>query len=266
MLNQGRQLHGSLSIELQNNNQKTVITSLQQTSPLHASHALYPKDAEHAFIYLMETSGGMVSGDSSKYYVQLSQDTKATLIQQSATKVYPCKQGETTKQITEVSVSPYSYLRLIPESIILYEDAELTSVTRLELTRDSHLLWGEILASGRKGKGENYHYRFVDINTSIYIDSTLSAYDRFRFSPYNTSYKQLGILDGAAYYATLWAYSPHFNDNVINELALEASLTTNSAVTQVTKNLYCLRWLSDDLIELKRAMKLAADTLETYIL
>lgn len=266
MLSQGKQLHGSLNIKLRNNDQKTIINYLQQTSPLYASHALYPTDINHAFIYLMETSGGMVSGDSSKYYMELDQNTRATFIQQSSTKVYPCKPGETTKQTIEVSAAQNSYVRLIPESIILFEDAELQSVTRLALTGDSHLLWGEILASGRKGRGENYHYRFVDINTSIYIDSVLSAYDRFRFSPSSTSYKQLGILDGAAYYATIWAYSPNFNDTIINKLPLKTTYYANSAVTQVTDNLYCLRWLSDDLIELKKEMKLAADTLETYIL
>ncbi|MFB4166059.1 urease accessory protein UreD [Alteribacillus sp. JSM 102045] len=259
------QLNGQLSLTFSNKKNKTVLSSLHQTPPLRASHALYPNDDCHAVVYLMETSGGMVSGDNNTYHLTVENHANVTLLQQSSAKIYPNKEDEMTSQTMNVHLGSDAFLHMVPDTIIPFEDAYFKNAGHISMKNSSHIIWGEILSSGRRAKGEKYKYRSIDLLTSIYREEKLCVYNRFRFSPKEKSYEQIGILDGFSYYATLWAGSPKLAHFSLENVKLSSAATTQGAITEVETGLFCLRWLSNDLIDVKNQLNRAATTFTEII-
>ncbi|MFB5663635.1 urease accessory protein UreD [Alteribacillus sp. HJP-4] len=250
----GLQLTGELSLTFSRRKNRTFLRSLHQTSPLKASHALYPEEEGHAVVYLMETSGGMVSGDHNSYNIIIEESSRVTLIQQSALKVYPSRNGRCTKQTMKITVENNAFVKLDPDTIIPFENARFQSKTEIQLSSFSHFLWGEILSAGRREKGEHYQYQEIDLLTSISKNGKLCAYDRFRFQPETAGYEEIGLLDGYSYYASVWAASETLDKQQLLEVS-EAVAEANSAVTEVEKGIFCFRWLSNDLVDLKKHIR-----------
>ncbi|WP_054635965.1 urease accessory protein UreD [Thalassobacillus sp. C254] len=250
-------LKGQLTLSFIQKNNKTVLNKVYQHPPLRVSRVLYPESEEEAVVYLVETSGGMVAGDENDFGFRLGENTHVRMIPQSATKVYPEKEGLWSTQRFHVEVGENAFLEYAPESVIPFQDARFLSETRVHMNDSAHLVWGDILAPGRKDKDESFQYKAVDTLFEITKDEELLCFDRFSYSP-SENERQLGLggFDTFVYYATIWAVSPSLHRNSLAEFQslLGTAAKTRGAVTEVEEGAWHFRWLSNDLIELKKEM------------
>lgn len=253
-------LQGELDLRFSRRPGRTILKDAYQSPPLKVSRMLYPESREQAVAYLVETSGGMVSGDTYIYRIYLEEGAQVTLIPQSAVKVYPQTKEQDTLQEFTVDIEKGAVLTLQPDTLIPYKDASFTSRTIVRMMKEASIIWGEILTPGRRERREAWAYKKLDTSFTLWIDEQLQCLDRLRLEPDVRHPHEIGILDGSDYYASFWAAGSAAE--AVEAEAFQSHLSipegTRAAVTKPEYNIIHMRILSSDLIALKKLWQQAA--------
>lgn len=141
---------------------RTVIGSQYTAYPLRLSPILRldNKNRDYAYLYMMNTSPGLLARDKLNIELKLAEDTNVYLTDQAATKVHPMPQLDTVARVNStIQLAANANLELIPEPIILYEDAALEQTTQIELHETATLFLSEIILPGRLARGECNRFR-----------------------------------------------------------------------------------------------------------
>ncbi len=140
---------------------QTVVTHQYTAHPLRLSGVfrLDATDSHRAYLYITNTSPGLLAGDNLGLSLKLEAGASLYLTDQAATKVHPMPITG-TKAITDVkiAVGAGASLELVPEPLILFADAALEQTTRIQLHSDAELFWSEIILPGRLARGECYEF------------------------------------------------------------------------------------------------------------
>lgn len=146
--------------------EKTVFQHRYMAYPLSVSPIFRLEEngttaaSQRAYLYRMNTSPGLLAGDSIRVALQLEAGSQLYLADQSATKVHSMPQKETQATVDyAVEVESNATLEFLPEPLILFADAELIQTTEIILHPTATLSWGEIILPGRLARGEVYEFR-----------------------------------------------------------------------------------------------------------
>ncbi len=140
---------------------QTVVTHQYTAHPLRLSGVfrLDAADSHRAYLYITNTSPGLLAGDNLGLSLKLEAGASLYLTDQAATKVHAMPiMG--TKAITDlkIEVGAGASLEFVPEPLILFADAALEQTTRIQLHSDAELFWSEIILPGRLARGECYEF------------------------------------------------------------------------------------------------------------
>ena len=142
---------------------KTVLTHRYMAYPLSVSpiFRLEPdRPSNRAYLYRMNTSPGLLSGDAIGVSLQLSAGSQLYLADQSATKVHTMSQPEARASLTySIELGEEATLEFLPEPLILFADAALTQTMEIVVHESAGLSLGEIILPGRLARGEFYQFR-----------------------------------------------------------------------------------------------------------
>lgn len=252
-----RHHNGKLEMEFELRRGYTRMPHVFQQPPLKASRELYEGKDPTVTVYLMESSGGMVSGDRNDISLKLAPESQVRLIQQSALKIYPSHTGEICLQKIDVSVDENARLEWMPEVIIPFEDAKFQVDTTLRLKSSSTVLWADIIAPGREKRGEIYHYESFRSNFKVYVDDELIAFDSLHFSPKEDDLRRVGVLEDALYIGAVWLISPNVDNVDVRELqeTLRVEEGLKASITRLEGNAIHCRWLGREQWTLQEDMK-----------
>lgn len=130
------------------------------TYPFRVSRALRldPGDADRTYLYMMNSSPGLLAGDALRIRVTLDQKTRLYLTDQSATKAHAMAEGQRAEMHYAFEVKAGAILEFIPEPLILYRDANVNQTTQITLAPTGSLVLSEILVPGRLARGEFYQF------------------------------------------------------------------------------------------------------------
>jgi len=233
------------------------MTHVFQQPPLKASRELYEGKDPTATVYMMESSGGMVSGDRNDITMKLAPESSVRLVQQSALKIYPSHTGETCYQQIDVELGGKSILKWMPEVVIPFLDAKFQVDTTIRMASDATLLWGEIIAPGREKRGEIFDYEVFRSNFRIFVDEELIAFDSLHFSPIKVPLGGMGVLENAMYIGSIWFVSPKAEDIDIRSMqeTLRVEVGLKSGMTRLEGNAIHCRWLAVDQWTMQEEMK-----------
>ena len=165
----------TLELELKcDRHNKTIFAHQYATSPLRLSQIFRLEGVEstRAYVYLMNSSPGLLAGDRLSLSLQLKANTSLYLTEQAATKVHAMPQADTKATTNwDIIVDEKVSLELVPEPVILFADSALEQTTSIKLYPRSSLFWSEILLPGRLARGESYDFRYYHSSLELY-DST----------------------------------------------------------------------------------------------
>lgn len=140
---------------------QTVVTHQYTSHPLRLSGVfrLDAADSHRAYLYITNTSPGLLAGDNLGLSLKLEAGASLYLTDQAATKVHAMPITG-TKAITDlkIEVGAGASLEFVPEPLILFADAALEQTTRIQLHSDAELFWSEIILPGRLARGECYEF------------------------------------------------------------------------------------------------------------
>jgi urease accessory protein len=153
--------------------EQTVVAHQYTTYPLRVSGVfrLDQADVDCAYLYLINTSPGLLAEDDLSMSLNLEADTKMYLTDQAATKVHAMPKQETKATTAwKIDVGARASLELVPEPVILFTDAALEQTTHISLHPQARLFWSEILNPGRLARGEYYDFRHYYNCLEVYSD------------------------------------------------------------------------------------------------
>jgi urease accessory protein len=157
----------------QNSLGQTVVAHQYTTYPLRVSGVfrLDQADANCAYLYLINTSPGLLAQDHLSMSLSLAADTRMYLTDQAATKVHAMPKKETQATTAwNIDVGAGASLEFVPEPVILFADAALEQTTQIKLYPQAALFWSDILIPGRLARGEYYDFRHYHSRLEIYSD------------------------------------------------------------------------------------------------
>ena len=151
-----------LSLKLECDVNRTVLSHRYMAYPLSVSPVfrLEEADAKRAYLYRMNTSPGLLAGDTIGMSLQLGAGAQLYLAEQAATKVHTMPDLASQAVVNNwIEVGDRATLEFLPEPLILFADSALTQSTEIILHPTAGLSLGEILLPGRLARGEVYQFR-----------------------------------------------------------------------------------------------------------
>jgi urease accessory protein len=153
---------------------QTIVAHQYTSYPLRMSGVfrLDQVEPDCAYLYLINTSPGLLAQDHLSLSLNLEADTSMYLTDQAATKVHAMPKTE-TKATTDwkITVAAGASLEVVPEPVILFTDAAFEQTTQITLHSQAALFWSEILIPGRLARGEYYDFRYYHNCLEIYSNN-----------------------------------------------------------------------------------------------
>jgi urease accessory protein len=190
--------HGRAELYFNRRGRRTILYHQFATVPAQIIRPFYVLDDEHAYVYLLTPTGGMLGGDRLDIHIVLEPGAQVCLTTASATKVHPATDLP-AEQSLHIDLGPGSSLEYLPEPTILFREARWRQRTVVRRAADSRLLFTEGWSAGRVARQEIFAFSSLDTSIEVYTAERLCLFDRMRIHPVTYPYQHLG----------LWAARPH---------------------------------------------------------
>ncbi|MGR3198132.1 MAG: urease accessory protein UreD [Paracoccus sp. (in: a-proteobacteria)] len=163
-------------------------------------------------IVFLNTSGGLASGDSLSFAVDLRPGTRAVATTQTAERAYRAQQGPAMANVA-LSVGAGGWLDWLPQETILYDGARLDRETTVTLAPDAGCLLLEILILGRLAMGERPQRLQLRDRRIVRREGRVVHHDALALDDAAlTRLDGPALLNGARAMATLAMVAPHAPD------------------------------------------------------
>lgn len=171
--------HGLL--ELTQVRQRTEITRSQATNPLKL---ITPRrQGKAAWVYCSTFGGGLVAGDQIHLDLQLSEHTTCVLGTQASTKVYRDPNQIGCTQTFKANIDQGALLVSVPDPITCFAEAIYEQQQQFHLAPEGSIVLLDWLTSGRRTRGESWHFTRYRSQIDIYRDSQQLLSERLLLDP-----------------------------------------------------------------------------------
>lgn len=188
---------------------RSVVGTLRQRFPLHTTAPFYIDRADPgmAFVYVQNPTGGVFAGDRLATSVLAGEGSRVHLTTQSATKLYRMNGGEACHEL-RFEIERGAYVEHVPDSLIPHCGARFHQRVCVEVAPGAAFVATEVLAPGRRARGERFAYDLVDLRAEVHRSDHMLCADVMRLEPSRTDPLQAGVLGGRDYLVTLLAVAP----------------------------------------------------------
>lgn len=189
--------YGQLKLGFTQRDNRTVMTESFFRVPLQVMKPRYDESGS-VCVYLLSPTGGVVQGDDYQIDVTLAPNTHVILTTQAAIKVYAMPfQG--ARQSMRVRVGKDAIFEYLPDSTILFRDANFVQGISLFLERGAAVVLQEIVMPGRLVRGETLAFTQYQSCIEVSDSAGLLLYDTCHVQPKCQPYLTgLGVLEGYA--------------------------------------------------------------------
>ena len=127
-------------------------------------------------IVLLNTAGGLASGDRLDYRIALEPGTRATATTQTAERAYRAKDAPAKVRL-HMQVGENGWLDWLPQETILYDGARLSRETVVDLAPGAGCLLLEPLVLGRTAMGEEVRHLHLNDRRVVRRDGRVIHHD-----------------------------------------------------------------------------------------
>jgi urease accessory protein len=120
--------------------------------PLAVQRPFFPEGPGVCHVYLLHPPGGIVGGDRLQIDVSVASGAHALVTTPAATKVYRTA-GPTAAQESTLTVQPGATLDWLPQETIVYDGADVSLATRVQMGAGARFLGVDVLCFGLPARG-----------------------------------------------------------------------------------------------------------------
>jgi urease accessory protein len=224
-------------------NGKTVISDCFFTSPFKIFKPFYRNNG-YTEIMVICASPGILAGDRYNMQIDLSDNTKTIISEQSYRKLYNTG-DDFSQQNTRIQAGENAALYYVPYPVIPFAGSRFQSRTDIFLRPSSKLILGEIVTCGRDGMGERFAFNEFSSRTAVYVDGKPVFLDNSRLlggggavkdrvvkdrvvKDYEADFSGLGFFEGYSCQGVFFLYG--FDDVSLPEReGIESAVSKSSA-------------------------------------
>lgn len=178
---------GYLRLAFARRGDRSVLVDMERRAPSLVQRALYWDEAlpQMPCVFMISTSGCILQGDRLALDIDLAPASCAHVTTQAATKIHAMSHNYAA-QLQRLTLAEESYLELMPDPVIPHSDSRFLNVTQVTIHPTATLLYGEILASGRRHHPADSGFQFDLYSSHIsaaYPDGNELFSERFVLTP-----------------------------------------------------------------------------------
>lgn len=230
---------------------QTYIADQYFKIPMQIMPPHYQDEDGTAFVYLLNTGGGVLHNDRYMTELVAEEDSRVLVTSPSSSKLYKMEDGH-AELINHITVRDGAVMEYLPEHNVPYAKSRTYQETRFNLDSGATLIASDMVTAGRVSMGEVFEYDLYASRTKIYVDDKLKVYDNSRMDPKAIDMKKLGYMEGYLTNGTIYVYSEKIDDELPRKLnAMEHNGNVVFAAGKIEDSLMIIRFLGNNMIELK---------------
>ncbi len=129
------------------------MTHERHTGPLVIQRPFYPAGSGSCHVYLLHPPGGVAGGDQLSFDTTLGPECEVLITTPGATKYYRSA-GRAAQQTQMITVGRRAFLEWFPQETIVFDAADVSLRTEVELAEGAGFIGWEILCLGRRASGQ----------------------------------------------------------------------------------------------------------------
>lgn len=180
---------------------RSYIRSLYTSPPFRVVSVGQLARDNAAYLMVMSTSPGVLSGDRYEIEVTVESGASLQLKSQSYQRIYDM--DGYAEQTMRIEVCDDAHFSQVAHPIVPHRNSTFYASSLVELGENSSFLQGEIITCGRKHYGEEFEFREFSNSVEVRTGGELRLKDRVWLSPQQMPLSQLGLLEGYTHQATL---------------------------------------------------------------
>lgn len=174
---------GAVVYEFERAGSRTVLTRSSCSSPWHHFPPSYLDESGGVCVWLVNPSGGLVSGDHLSVHARLHADAQVLITSPSANRVYRSLSDPAVQEI-RLSVGPGARLEWLPDVTIPFAGSRFRQSIHVDLAPGATVVLWDALASGRMARGERWAFAEVSNEIHIRYQSGGTVIERFHLRPH----------------------------------------------------------------------------------
>lgn len=188
---------------------RTHMAWRRQRFPLRTTVPFYldSGDPGMAFVYVQNPTGGMFAGDRLATEVVAERGARVHLTTQSATKLYRMESGGAVQDLA-FRLHDGAFVEHVPDPLIPQAGARFRQRIAVELGHGATFLATEVVAPGRRARGERFAYRSLLLSTEVRRAGRELCADTLLLEPQRRSPALPGLLGRHDYLASLLVVAP----------------------------------------------------------
>ena len=233
-----------MRLQAQVKNGKTILKDSYSTQPFKLANITEDKKDHWLQLMLMSSSPGILDNDHYKMNIDLGEDCKVQLTTQSYQRIFQMKTG--AKQEVEVRMRRGSSFIFLPHPAAPHKSSIFFSKTRFYLSEECLLIYGEVLACGRKLSGEVFKLSRYHSVTQVFSSGKLIVKENLLAAPDRINVTKIGQLEGYTHQASFICVANLTSVNTLLEgihelLQKEADISFGAST--LDDNGFCVRIL-----------------------
>ena len=165
----------------------------------------------------MHSTAGLFGGDRLEARIHVEAGARARVTSQSAMKVHPSGIAPACQSL-RIEVETGGELHYCVDPVIPFADSRLWQNIRIELGVGARFYYWDGLMAGRVRRGESWSFAQLHSETTVFVDAELAYLDRFELRPAARSPTRRWIINQHAYLATMIAYDPAIDEEIIESI------------------------------------------------
>ncbi|MBP7003405.1 urease accessory protein UreD [Amaricoccus sp.] len=156
---------------------KTRLMRRRHLGPLAVQRPFHPEPDGAAHVYLLHPPGGVAGGDRLEIACHVAPGARALLTTPGATKFYRSA-GRPAEARTRIDVGPGAICEHLPQETILFDGADASIATRVDLAPDAAYVGWDLLSLGRPAAGERFASGRLGQRVEIFRDGRPIWFER----------------------------------------------------------------------------------------
>lgn len=250
--------HASLALGFDNaDGNRTVLRRREHSGPLRVQKALYPEGDSVCHAVIVHPPGGIAGGDQLHIEVGVGDGAQALITTPGAGKWYRSRGSDSApaRQSVRISLGRDAALEWLPQESIVFDRADASSETRIDLAPEARYLGWEILCFGRTASGERFTAGCYRQRVQVYRDGRLALNERGALGGGTSIMTSPVGLGGQPVCATLLAVAPDIPLALVESARAALAACDCTARTAISRlpHLLVARYIGPSSEEAKRA-------------
>ncbi len=174
-----QRMHGHAAVGLSRRRGAVRLDALSQSG---AAKAMLPRvHGPVPEVVFLNTAGGLTEGDRLSYALACGAGAQVLATTQTAERGYASAGGHAEVDVA-ITLGAGATLHWLPQETILYQEAAIARLTRIEMPRDATLLMSEMLVLGRAAMGERLTRLDLTETRQVRRGGRLALHDALRLT------------------------------------------------------------------------------------